>query len=330
MPGSHREYMPLSNDGTVLLLTSLDGGAGESTFRSVFGPASMRMHLQPLYKAAENLGMKPRILSLDIDKPNILNDLGTPSICVIGKINHHDDSRVEGFSMAVLAAVSRLKAAGVTIVVSYCDNLAPLACQRGFLYRDLLALADHLVVPCQEMASLARRWAYPDLPISVIEDPWQVCLQPYPALRKSEPLKIVWFGNTNNIYYLCQELGRLMSVTQSASAYQIDILSSPQALEMSKLAFHSGLKFARKPWTLRLFPWDRSAQPLQLEQFLRPAHVSWLPSDPSNVVKAGVSHNRLVDSVRSGCIPIASPMKSYLEVRKLALIGSDHGQMFEV
>ena len=32
--------------------------------------------------------MKPRILSLDIDKPNILNDLGTPSICVIGKINH--------------------------------------------------------------------------------------------------------------------------------------------------------------------------------------------------------------------------------------------------
>ena len=116
--------------------------------------------------------MKPRILLLDIDNSDILNDLGTPSICVICNVNHHNDFRVEVFSIAFLAPASRLKAAGLTIVVSYCDNLAPLACQRGFLYRDLLVLADHLVVPCQEMASLARHWAYPDLPISVIEDPW--------------------------------------------------------------------------------------------------------------------------------------------------------------
>ena len=37
-----------------------------------------------------------------------------------------------------------------------------------------------------------------------------------------------------------------------------------------------------------------------------------------------MSHNRLVDSVRSGCIPVTSPMSSYLELRKLALIGDDH------
>ena len=297
------------------------------THSSIFGPASARIHLQPLYQAAENLGLHPRILSLDINQPEILNQLGNPRLCVIGKINHYDDRRIEGFAMAVLAAISRLKASGAQIVVSYCDNLAPLSCARGSLYRDLLSLADYLVVPCQAMASLARRWTHPGLPIHVINDPWQVKLQPYPPLRKNDPLNIVWFGNTNNIYYLCNEISALVATAQSAPGYRIDILSSPEALEMSKKAFSSAFKSQRRSWTLRLFPWDKSAQPQQLEALLGPAHVAWLPSDPSNIVKAGVSHNRLVDSIRSGCIPIASPMTSYLELRRLALIGRDHGSL---
>ena len=203
MTGLQSEYTPLpsSTDGSILLLTSLDEGAGVTSYRSVFGPASMSMHLQPLCHAAENLGLKSRVLSLDTNNPGILNDLGKPLICVIGKINHHDDLRVEGFSMAILAAISRLKAARVKIIVSYCDNLAPLSCQRGSLYRDLLKLADHLIVPCEAMASLARPWINRALPISVIDDPWQVRLQPYPTLMQDEILKIVWFGNTNNIYF---------------------------------------------------------------------------------------------------------------------------------
>ena len=71
---------------------------------------------------------------------------------------------------------------------------------------------------------------------------------------------------------------RLMSVAEAAVGYQIDILSSPQALDMAKEAFRSALQSARKPWTLRLFPWDKSLQPRQLEEVWVP-HVSWLPSD---------------------------------------------------
>jgi len=327
MTGSQSECMPLTSDSSVLLLTSLDGGAGAMSHGSIFGPASARIHLQPLYRAAENLGLNPSILSLDVNEPNILNKLGKPQICVIGKINHHDDSRIDGFAMAVLAAVSRLKACGVKIVVSYCDNLAPLSCSRGFLYRDLLKLADHLIVPCQAMASLARRWTHPQLPILIINDPWQVRLQPYPALAEHDPLNIVWFGNTNNIYYFCKEISRLVSATTSAVGYRIDVLSSPQALEMSKKEFFSAFQSAQKPWTIRLIPWDKSAQPRQLEEVLGPAHIAWLPSDPRNIVKAGVSHNRLVDSIRSGCIPVASPMTSYLELSRLALLGTDHASI---
>ena len=234
MTGSQSECNLLASKSSVLLLTSLHGGAGNMTHSSIFGPASARIHLQPLYQAAENLGLHPRILSLDINQPGILNQLGNPRVCVIGKINHYDDGRIEGFAMAILAAISRLKASGAQIVVLYCDNLASLSCARGSLYRDLLSLADYLVVPCQAMASLARRWTHPGLPIHVINDPWQVKLQPYPPLIKNDPVNIVWFGNTNNIYYLCNEISALVATAQSAPGYRLDILSSPEALEMSR------------------------------------------------------------------------------------------------
>ena len=42
-------------------------------------------------------------------------------------------------------------------------------------------------------------------------------------------------------------------------------------------------------------------------------------------VKGGVSHNRLVDAVRSGSIVVASNMQSYQELGQIALLGTDHG-----
>ena len=147
--------------------------------------------------------------------------------------------------------------------------------------------------------------------------------------RLGEP-KIAWLGNANNILYFCRQIRELMKVCgQSSSTFQLDVLSNQPALDMAKSAFDSAVTSARRSWTLRLIPWDMAAQPLQLEEVLGPAHVAWLPSDPQNIIKAGVSHNRLVDSVRSGCIPLASPMVSYLELRKLALIGTDHNHILE-
>ena len=168
------------------------------THSSIFGPASARIHLQPLYQAAENLGLHPRILSLDINQPGILNQLGNPRLCVIGKINHYDDRRIEGFAMAVLAAISRLKASGAQIVVSYCDNLAPLSCAR-VLFTGSSFLADYLVVPCQAMASLARRWTCPDCPYTLLMILGRSDL-PYPPLEKTTHL--ISFGLEIPIIYI--------------------------------------------------------------------------------------------------------------------------------
>ena len=96
------------------------------------------------------------------------------------------------------------------------------------------------------------------------------------------------------------------------------------ALDRVQVAFQESLSSAIRPCVLNLFVGD-SRQPTQLEQVLGSVHVVWLPSNPESPIKGGVSHNRLVDSVRSGAIVVASNMESYQELSQIAILGSNFG-----
>ena len=310
----------------ALFLTSISGGAGDATahIQEIQGTASARLHLVPAFQAAEQLGMQPRVLSLDVDRPQIIDQLGEPRVCVIDKVNHFDHQRVQGFAMATLAAAARLKAQGCSLMVNYCDHLAPLNDSRGGLYRNLLRLADHVITPCDAMATLSKPWLRSGCASTIIEDPWQTRVQSYKTYEPSERLKIVWFGNTGNAHFLCKLLPELRQKANSATAYELVVLGNHETLTLTKQAFDQASESnAARPWTLSLVIWDHKQQPEQLETVLGGAHVALLPSDPGLAMKQGVSHNRLVDASRCGCIPVASPMQSYLELSKIALIGSD-------
>ena len=292
--------------------------------------ASAKVQLIPLSRAASQLNLDLEVLSVDIDDPDIINRIGSPSVCFISKINHYDDSRFNGYAMAVLAAVARLKAVGSKIVLLYCDNIASRSCARGSLYRDLLRLADHCIVPSTSMSRLVVQYINKDIPITVIEDPSSVRLQSFKQANPSKKLRLAWFGSASNITYLCEQLGHLMSTITEAESVELVILSNSVALNDARRAFSKYLPIAKRPWSLRLARWDDSKQPEQLENVLGSSHIAWIPSNPSDSIKAGVSHNRLVDSVLSGCIPVASRMLSYLELSKVALIGDDHGNLINI
>ena len=311
----------------ILILSSLTDGAGYSRVSHLYGMASAKMQLLPLSVAANELQINSRLISVDVNDPSILNELGSPAFCFISKINHYDDDRFHGYAMAVLAATARLKSLGTKLILLYCDNLASLPCARGSLYRDLLRLVDYCVVPSQSMAKLASQFALPSTSVTVIEDPWQVREQPFKELLPSQKLRIAWFGNTSNIFYVRDKLGELMQNITGVIGIELVILSSPKSLEIVERAFQKLLPNALKAWSLELIAWDDSLQPTQLEDVLGSCHVAWIPSNPNDSLKAGVSHNRLVDAVLSGCIPIASEMQSYMELRKLALLGENHGQL---
>ena len=116
-----------------------------------------------------------------------------------------------------------------------------------------------------------------------------------------------------------------MSSVTAASSVELVILSNKFALKTAEEAFKKSLPSAIRPWSIQLIEWDDSCQPAQLEDVLGASHISWLPSDPKSLIKGGISHNRLVDSVRSGSMVVASNMQSYQELSRLALLGSDHG-----
>ena len=127
-----KTFYPSDHHSKLLVITSLDGGSGDYTEKvtSIVGVGSARLHLRPLHRASQKLNLNPRVISLDVDNPSILGQLGDPEICVIGKVNHADDLRMAGFSMAVLAAVAHLKARNVRIALMSITLLR--WCIRGY------------------------------------------------------------------------------------------------------------------------------------------------------------------------------------------------------
>lgn len=292
------------------------------------GMASARIQLLPLIAAADKLNFSHRIFSIDVNNPDCINHLGRPSVCFIGKINHHDDNRFNGFALSILACIARLKSLSVPIVLIYCDHLAVSDCVRGRFYRDILRLADSCVVPCNAMKKLVLPY-FENLDVHVIEDPIQVTRQPYPSLKTNSAFNIGWFGSINNVHHASNHIGVLMSSITSPPSIKFSVLTNKLGLDIISRAFHHFQSTLKLPisWTLDQHLWIESQHPHLLESFLSPLHLVWIPSDPSNVVKQAVSHNRLVDSIQSGCIVVANQMASYQELSSVSLLTSDYSSM---
>ena len=309
----------------ILFLSALSNGSGDFSGRikSLSGNASYRLQLAPAFRCAHTLGLKPRLFSLDIDKPELLERLGSPKVCIVFKINHHDDHRAYGFNLATTAAIARLKAGGTHISVAYCDNLAPLDDCRGAFYRYALQVADSVVVPSRRLQILAKQYASSNALYFLNEDPWQVMQHPFRTLS-SKLIKIGWFGSVSNGHFLFDILQNVLLESSSQNNYQLRLLGSSTTINTLRDEFSRVVnRFKLTNWELLCTKWDSRQQPNQLEEFLQANHIILLPSDPLCPIKNGVSHNRLIDSIRSGCITVASPMDSYIELKKLCILTND-------
>ena len=311
-----------SSSKSLLLLTSLTNGSGFIKNLSLLhGMASARIQLFPLLDAATQLDYNCHFLSVDIDKPDIINSIGRPSICFIGKINHHSLSRFHGFALSVLASIARLKANSVPIGVLYCDHLAASKCARGEFYRDLLNLADLCIVPCNAMKQ--RVLPYFNKPsLYVIEDPIQVSKCSYPKLKRNQPFHIGWFGSINNVNHVIKNIESLLKHVSAPPSVRFSVLTNQHGLNLISEKFYDLVSKIDTPipWILDQHLWIESQHPYLLQKFLEPLHLVWLPVNPNNAVKQAVSHNRLVDSIQSGSIVVSNTMESYLELSSVALL----------
>ena len=224
-------------------------------------------------------------------------------------------------ALANIAAVTRLKRLGSKIILQYCDNAFHRADRISELYKDIFQMSDYVVYPCEALHQITKKYTRKRTKTYIIPDPWQIPPQK-PREIMSNKVKIIWYGSNKNIIYLQRDLQNLISNSTPNHNYELTILTAKYALEEITKTIRK-LKASNSKWTFRLVPWQMKSQPSQLEHEIKSAHIAIIPSDPSDPLKAGVSHNRIVDACRGGCVVIANPMQSYKDLSDIALLGDN-------
>ena len=307
--------------------TNKSGVISEELFLNKSRLASSRIQLRPCYLAAKRLNINCQVYSLDISNQREAFNLQIPKACIVGKLNAEIDEKVDEIAPSYLAAIARLKRRGTHIIVVYSDNHLYGLPKARELYKDLIFFADTIICSTNKLKTYIESTGFPEEKIYVIEDPWSLRLHTYDRAIKTK-VKIAWFGSGLNIPYLAKELPAIISKTNINKPIELSVLSSNNPLKNLKKYIES-FEYDRDQFQINFIEWDGRNQPTQLEQLLEASDFSLLPSDPKDPRKSGVGHNRIVDSSRSGCIPLASPMQSYLELKKIAVLGSDFPAMIE-
>jgi len=289
--------------------------------------ASTRLQLVPAILASQALGIENRVLAIRSERPEFLERLHKPDLCIVGKISHPDRSRRESLAMANIAALTRLRRRGTRIISIYSDNLVATedTARKEFGY-DLLNLSDTVVVPSRGMAEVVVAVNGRTKPLTVIEDPWQVSEAPFSAMKEGDPVRLAWFGHQSNARYMAECVSDVIECAKTLQQYlHLTCLTSAEGLQILYDRFSSIEDESRV--TIKLIQWNEKEQPDQLSRLLRHAHICLLPSDISDPKKKGASHNRAVDAIRAGCIAIGSPIPSYKEMEDVMIVGDNIREM---
>tara|TARA_B100000674_G_scaffold287878_1_gene238464 strand:- start:2121 stop:3272 length:1152 start_codon:yes stop_codon:yes gene_type:complete len=288
--------------------------------------ASTLIQTIPALKALEQFEASNKVLSLHEFKTDDIKLYEKIDACFVGKLSANTESIMKRMTEAHIFLLSHLKPQGTKNIITYCDNhIESENPTLRHLYKRIFELADILVFPSKSLYKIARKYIPSTSKTMVIHDHCQVrqnfnfCL----ALTNNERWKLIWFGSKRNLNYLLNAHDRLISSSiLKSQEHELTIVASKDSIQQLSKIFEKKIKLTPN-WSCRLVSWDPMNQPEQLENELKRAHISLIPSDPYDNKKAGVSHNRLVDSIRGGCIAIASPLDSYKDLKKICLLGND-------
>tara|TARA_B100000482_G_C12580683_1_gene287754 strand:+ start:239 stop:1372 length:1134 start_codon:yes stop_codon:yes gene_type:complete len=284
--------------------------------------ASDRLQIKPLIQALNNLNYNISAASLNTTfQVTDLKKLRNFDLCIAGKIRYHESMDANQFTQFHSCCALDLKRKGAKLITIYSDHVAQAETIDSELYKNLLFLSDHIVTPSEKLKHLACNTIAGSSPTSIIEDPCLLPRQEFNQLNTGETIRLLWFGNVPNLKYLFREIQNLFLKSDRSKRYELTILTLEVGLRNVQHKYTSDL--IRSNWSLRLMSWDIENQPTQLKAELSRAHITLLPSDPLDPQKNGVSHNRLIDSIQSGCIAIASPVDSYIELASVSLIGDN-------
>ncbi len=325
----------------ALFLTSAHSASGDITDK-IFSPlakassASNRFQLLPAFKAAIRLGLSPRVLSLKSSFPEDLELIANARVCLVGKlITSHNEQASS--AMANLSAIARLRRKKIPILSTYSDNWCQavswannpkLLLPQQDLYRDIMKMTDIAIFPSKTMLQLGKYWLNVNSKSKLIPDPCYLNRCEFLSDNIKEVCKLIWFGHGSNADFLLRELSLIISRCSASRLFQLTVLTDQSTCNRINYFFKQ--YNVRGNWKLRTIDWFDTVKNSKLfADELSHAHIALLPSDPNSLRKSTASHNRAVDACQSGCMVIASPIKSYQELSDLIIITTDFAQAID-
>lgn len=245
---------------------------------------------------------------LDPEDRQAVRQLGMAGIdiCVVSKFTRSEKPD------AWLEILRRIRDAGKPVLLDLCEFPFgdPERKPVEQFYSKAFALADMLTVNSSRMQTLIRDFFRDE--VVLIDD---AILEPprVPKFSPARPLRALWFGHPSNFPYLDKFLPTLAEFSRR-SPVTLKVVSDPvilpylQRTARGAAAGITGLEFQ---------PWSLDAQ----REALAATDVVLIPGDPTDSRKAGVSSNRLAETLQAGRFAIASPMESYLPFQDVAWVG---------
>lgn len=254
--------------------------------------ASVRMRVGLVAKHAQEWGISLTAGDYIHDQAQVL---------VVGKIGGDCSS---GRAALWLEQLKNFKALNKKIILDYTDHhLANPETPMGVFYHAVLHLMNAAVVPSEKMRHLLSP-LFTSM-IEVIPDPLEIPIRP-PGLRpiQGKPT-LLWFGHATNIGYL---LDYLENQDLCDCPFNLIVLSNGPGLK----ALTARPLNTKHTIEVKTATWSHASMLLAAEH----SHMCIIPSDASDLRKAGASSNRLITALALGLPTLAEGLDSYNEFEK--------------
>ena len=279
------------------------------------------------------MGHSSALLDLDAGSPLA----GNPDCdcAVFGKITAGGPDEFAVVARNALAALARLRASAIPIIVDICDFQLGPGDPRSDVVKQVIAGASAITCNSTEMAAMLRS-ALPNAPHPVvIHDPLELARNEPKAppasaavtagggaMRRwfgrthSATLEPLWFGHFMNLQYLLRVAPVLGDLAHDIRC-RLTVCSSDHP------AVASGVEQLRRDagpnLPVRFVPWSLDT----IGATISGSDIVIIPTDRNDPAKRGAGSNRLVQALWCGRFVVANPLSSYRELADYAWLGDD-------
>ena len=274
--------------------------------------ASYRFHLRPAASALRELGIHSFFLSPSSDY--ISTEMSFDySLIIFSKLTS-DASKTKSIYSNVEILFRNSREFGIPTVCLYSNNHL-FKSDLSFTYKKLLPKFNLVVATSNLLRYSIKQYARNYV---LIEDPILSESLPYRKLpASSECIELAWYGSNSTLKPMLQLLPKLKSLSLGGRKAHLRMLTGRLSLKHEDYLNNlqsSGLS----QWKISYENWSISKH----YKNLRRSHFVIIPCF-EDIYSSSSGHNRLVEAVISGAIPIATPINSYQELSDVSILSKN-------